>query len=376
MIKRVIEDKLGDALLSGNKKALIIMGARQVGKTTSLHQLFGEMKDVLWLSGDEFDVQALFEDISSTRLRTIIGDNRIVVIDEAQRISDIGLKLKLITDNIQEVQLIATGSSAFELANRINEPLTGRKTEYRMFPLTFEELVEHHGLLEERRLLPHRLVFGYYPEVVTSPGKEKPILKELTNSYLFKDILIWDTIKKSDKLVRLLQALALQVGSEVSYTELGQICGIDNKTVEKYIDLLEKTYVVFRLGSFSRNLRNELKKARKVFFFDNGIRNALISNFSHIESRSDIGALWENFLIAERVKFLHYHDIWTNSWFWRTVAKQEIDLIEESDGRLCAYEFKWNLNKRVRAPKTFLEAYPESDFEVIHRDNLESFLIG
>ena len=372
MINRLIESKLAASM--GIGKAVILMGARQVGKTTVLHKLLDAAHDVLWLNGDDPDVRSLFEDVTSSRLKAIIGNKKTLVIDEAQRIRDIGIKLKLITDQIPEVQLVATGSSSFELANEINEPLTGRKREHRLYPLSYAEMADDHGALEENRLIPHRLVFGYYPEVVMNAGSEKTILRELADSYLFKDILIWDAVKKSDKLVKLLRALALHVGSQVSYSELGGICGIDYKTVEKYIILLEQTYIVFRLGSFSRNLRNELKKSRKVYFYDNGIRNSLIANFTQLESRTDVGALWENFLMSERMKALNYHDIWVNSWFWRTDLQKEIDLVEERDGKLSAFEFKWNPSAKIKEPKLFLDSYPNSSYSVIHRENFEDFL--
>ena len=373
MIQRFLENKIKRKLLTG--KAIILLGARQVGKTTLLHMLFNNSEDTIWLNGDETDVQALIKNATSTRLKQIIGTKKYVIIDEAQRILDIGLKLKLITDQIQDVQLVATGSSAFELANQVNEPLTGRKWEYKMFPLSFGEMVEHHGLLDEKRLMPHRLVYGYYPDVVNHPGEEKEVLKQLTDSYLYKDILMWENIQKPEKLLGLLQALAFQVGSQVSYNELGQLCGLDNKTVEKYINLLEQVFVIFRLGSFSRNLRNELKSSRKIYFYDNGIRNALIANFNLPELRTDIGALWENFIISERMKFVHYNDIWANSYYWRTKEQAEIDYLEDTDGKLFAYEFKWNPNTRAALSKTFSNAYPESEFKVVHRDNFEEFLL-
>lgn len=373
MIKRILEEKIKAKLYDG--KAIILLGARQVGKTTLLNTLFKNSGDTLWLNGDEPDVQALFENTTSSRLKSIIGNNRNIIIDEAQRISDIGLKLKLITDNIKDIQLIATGSSAFELANKVNEPLTGRKWEYKMFPISFGEMVMQHGLLEEKRLLPQRLIYGYYPDIVNHPGTEKEILKQLTDSYLYKDILTWENIQKPDRLLKLLQALAFQVGSQVSYNELGQICGLDNKTVEKYINLLEQVFVIFRLGTFNRNLRNELKSSRKIYFYDNGIRNALIANFSQPELRTDIGALWENFIISERVKFINYKGIWTNSYYWRTKEQAEIDYIEDFDGKLHAYEFKWNPNAKASFSKTFSKAYPDSDFKVIHKENFEEFIL-
>ena len=368
-IKKSIQSKMNDG------KAIILMGARQVGKTTFLKQLFREDLSTLWLNGDEPDIRALFENITSSRLKAIIGEKKILIIDEAQRIENIGLKLKLITDQIPNVKLFATGSSSFDLANKVNEPLTGRKWEYRMFPLSFGEMVEQHGLLEEKRLIPHRLVFGYYPEVVTHSENERELLKQLSDSYLYKDILILEQIKKPDKLLKLLQALALQVGSQVSYNEVGQICGMDPKTVEKYIILLEQAYIIFRLGSFSRNLRNELKNSRKIYFYDNGIRNAIIANFSQIESRTDIGALWENFIISERIKKNAYNNNWCDSWFWRTLQQKEIDYIEEQDGNISAFEFKWKKNAKVKQPAPFLSAYPLSSFKVITPDNMEDFLL-
>lgn len=373
MIKRFIESEITGEL--GKGKAIIILGARQVGKTTLLNDLFADKEQALFLNGDEADVQALFENSSSTGLRAIIGDKKTIVIDEAQRITDIGLKLKLITDNIPDVQVIATGSSSFELANKINEPLTGRKWEHKMFPLSFGELVKHNGLLEEKRLLSHRLVYGAYPDVVMNEGYEKKILQEFSEDYLYKDILAFDKIKKSDKLVRLLRALAFQVGSQVSYNEIGQICGLSSGTVENYIDILEKCYIVFRLGSFSRNLRNELKASRKVYFYDNGIRNTIIANFNTMELRNDTGALWENYIVSERVKANSYSRRFCNSWFWRTAQQQEVDYIEEENGKLSAFEFKYNPKRMVRAPLTFTRSYPESTFKVISPDNLEEFLL-
>lgn len=373
MIERQLSEIISKKLFAG--KAIVLMGPRQVGKTTILRELFGNRQDSIWLNGDESDIQMLFEDINSSRLNALFADKKIVVIDEAQRIGNIGLKLKLITDQLQHIQLVATGSSAFDLANSINEPLTGRKWEYKMFPVSFQEMAMHHGLIEEKRMLPHRLVYGYYPEIVTNQGQEKELLKQLTDSYLYKDILMLESVKKSDKLLKLLQALSLQIGSQVSDNELGQLCGLDNKTVNKYLDLLEKTFVVFHLGSFSRNLRNELKFSKKYYFYDNGVRNALIANFNQFELRQDIGALWENFLIAERQKYLVYNNKWVNSWFWRTKEQKEIDYLEEENGLISAFEFKWSPDQKIKKPVSFKTAYPESQFGVIHRNNYESFIL-
>ena len=374
MINRTLESKIQNVL--NKKKAIIILGARQVGKTTLLHLLFDKFQNVLWLSGDSPDIISLFESANADRFRLFFGKNQIIIIDEAQRIPDIGLRLKLIIDNIPNIQLITTGSSAFELSNKLNEPLTGRKWEFKLYPMAFSELVSQNGLLSERRLINHRLLYGYYPDVVNNPGDEKQILKQLTDSYLYKDILMLENVKKPEKLVKLLQALAYQVGNQVSYNELAQICGMDNKTIEKYITLLEQAFVIFRLGSFSRNLRNELRFSRKIYFYDNGVRNALISNFEIPENRTDIGALWENFLVSERLKLNEYTDNWVNSWFWRTSEQKEIDYLEESNEKLHAYEFKWNPNSKAKITKSFSKAYPQAIIKVIHRENFEEFLLS
>ncbi len=371
-IKRKLHDTIEKELFGG--KALIIMGARQTGKTTLLEQIFGNRKGVVWFNADEPDVTALFEKPTSVRLKALFGNEQIVIVDEAQRIENVGLKFKLITDQLPEIQLVATGSSSFDLASQVNEPLTGRKWEHQLFPLSTQEMINHHGLLEETRMLPHRLVYGYYPEVVTSTGNERKVLKEITDSYLYKDVLKFDKVKKPDKLIKLLQALAFQIGNEVSYNEIGNIIGLDNETVEKYILILERAYIIFKLVAFSRNLRKELKRSRKIYFYDNGIRNALIANFSEAGFRQDAGALWENYVISERKKFLHYNNIWANCYFWRTQDQQEIDYIEERDGTLYATEIKWNPGKNPRLPLTFSKAYPSHQYRVITRENFERFV--
>lgn len=373
MISRIIARQISEAM--GKGKAILIMGARQVGKSTLLQMLLGRREDVFWLSGDDTDVQSMFAQINATRLKAIMGDKKVLVVDEAQRISDIGLRLKIVTDQMPDVQLIATGSSSFELASKVNEPLTGRKREFRMFPLTFREMVNHTSLLDELRMLPQRLLFGSYPEVVANPGQERAILKELVESYLYRDVLSLDRIAKSDKLLSLLKALAFQIGSQVSYNEVGQLVGLDPKTVERYIDILEKSYVLFRLNSFSRNLRNELKTTRKIYFWDLGIRNALVSNFAPLENRTDVGELWENYVIAERLKQNSYRGSFASSYFWRTRSQQEIDYIEEEDGELRAYEFKWNARKgNAKCPESFRVAYPQATYKVITPDNIEEWL--
>jgi len=373
MISRAISNSIAKHLK--DEKAIILLGPRQVGKSTLLQQLSSTFSSpVTWWNGDDADIRAILTNTTSTALRSLLGKTKTLVIDEAQRIDNIGISIKVIIDQLKDVKVIATGSSAFELANHINEPLTGRKWKYNLFPFSFGEMVNEHGLLQEKRLLNHRLVYGYYPEIVNNQGEEETRLKQLSDSYLYKDILTWEKIQKPDKMEKLIQALAFQVGNEVSYHELGQLTGLDNQTTEKYIDLLEKAFIVFRLGSLSRNLRNELKKSRKIYFYDNGIRNAVINQFSPATLRQDIGALWENFVISERAKFLTYNQINCNQYFWRTHAQQEIDYIEERNGIMNAYEVKWNQKTKAKFPKTFLDAYKNVETKVITPDNLHEFL--
>jgi len=373
MISRELEKQLVQYVFRG--KIIMLSGARQVGKTTLIEMLLQKRKEkVLYLNADETDVRELLTDTTSTSLKSIVGNHKIIFIDEAQRVKNIGITLKLFADQIKDVQVIVTGSSSFDLANEMNEPLTGRKYEFMLFPLSFSEMVEHHGQLEEKRLLEHRLIYGYYPEIVTKPGEEKELLKLLANSYLYRDLLTLEQIKKPVLLEKILRALALQLGSEVSYNEVAQLVNADQETVEKYIDLLEKSFVLFRLPAFSHNVRNEIKKGKKIYFYDNGIRNAIIGNFNLLISRNDTGALWENFLISERMKYLYYHNINVKRYFWRTVQQQEIDYIEEQERKLSAYEFKWNKKARAKFPKTFIRAYPDSETHLVTQGNFENFL--
>lgn len=372
MIKRAMQNVISQRLFKG--KAIVLIGARQVGKTTLIKEIFPNQNDLLWFNADDLPVRDFFSNVTIERFRSMIRKNKIVVVDEAQRIENVGIKMKLITDNFPDVQLVVTGSSSFELANKINEPLTGRKFEYELFPLSFNEMAEDLGLFAEIQKLPIRLVYGMYPDVVCNPGDEKEILSQLTNSYLYKDILEWERIKKPDKIVKLMKALAYQIGDEISYNELSQIVELDKGTVEKYINLLEQTKIIFRLSSYSRNLRNELKFGRKIYFCDNGIRNALINNFSDMEFRQDAGPLWENFMVSELRKYNHYTQNHCNTYFWRTTQKQEIDYIEEKDGKLTAYEFKWNPKKKSRVASTFTSAYPESIVKTINPENFYQYL--
>ncbi len=357
-----------------DNKVVVLLGARQVGKTSLLTKLTENLNKVLWLYGDEADTREYFTNPNATKLKNLIGNNKILVIDEAQRIENIGLCLKIIYDQIKDVKVLATGSSAFELANKINEPLTGRKWEYRMFPLSFSEMANHTSLLEENRLLENRLVYGYYPDVINNPDNAENILKQLANSYLYKDILTWERIQKPDRMEKLVQAIAFQIGNLVSYNELGNMSGLDNQTVEHYINLLEKAFIVFRLGTYSRNLRNELKKSRKIYFYDNGLRNAIINQFNPLGMRNDVGALWENFMIVERMKRNAYTNYYTNTYFWRNKNQQEIDYVEENNGKLDAFEFKWSSSK-VKFPNEFINAYQPAETLVVSKENYRDFIL-
>jgi predicted AAA+ superfamily ATPase len=357
-------------------KAIVVAGPRQVGKTTLLKQIT-ENKDIksLLLNCDDAEVRELLVDINSKEIFSLIGSNRIVMIDEAQRVKNIGLTIKQVVDNMPDLQLIVTGSSSLDLANEINEPLTGRKYVYHLFPFSVKELVDSSNSLIEKQLLENRLIFGTYPDVVNHPGEERELLLNIAESYLYKDILALSNIRKPAQLEKLLTALALQIGNEVSYNELAQTVGANVETIERYIDLLEQCYVVFKQVAFSRNLRNEIKKSKKIYFYDNGIRNALISNFSPLALRQDTGQLWENYFVVERTKFNHYSLNFTKSYFWRTFQQQEIDLVEEIDEKLTCFEMKWNDKRNTRFPVTFLNNYPVKNQHIVNRKNYMDFLI-
>jgi len=373
MIFRTLQNEIESRLFKG--KTILLFGPRQTGKSTLIHAILSsENKSFLYLNGDEADVRDILSETTSTKLRNLVGPHTLVFINEAQRIPGIGLTLKLFTDQMPEIQVIATGSSSFDLSNKVNEPLTGRKYAFHLYPMSFAEMVQHHGLLAEKRLLEQRLIYGSYPEIVTHPGAEIERLKLLAGSYLYQDILMLEQVKKPVLLEKLLKALALQIGSEVNYHELAQMVGADNKTVEKYIDLLEKSFVIFRLPALNRNVRNEIKKGKKIYFYDCGIRNAIINNFSLASQRTDIGALWENYVIAERRKYLAYKNMNVDAYFWRTSQQQEIDLIEESGDTIQAFEIKWNPHSKAKFPLTFRTNYPQASTHVVNPGNLEEFV--
>lgn len=375
MINRLITSTVKQKFFRG--KAIIVVGPRQVGKTTLLKMLANEYdRKVLVWNCDEPDVRRKLTEPTSTMLGNETAGYDIVFIDEAQRVQNIGITLKLLIDNYPEKQVVVTGSSAIELSNSINEPLTGRKYEYVLFPFSAEELIIENGIQEERRLLERRLIYGAYPEVVNNPGEERETLTNLVSSYLYKDIFAFQDVRKPEIIEQLLQALALQVGSEVSFNELGRLLGLNSVTVQRYIDLLEKSYVIFHLRSFSRNVRSELKKSRKIYFCDNGVRNALIGDYKPLALRTDTGALWENYLISERMKHNAYNAFYGKSYFWRTQQQQEVDYIEDYDSVLHAYEFKWSGTKQPRLTDTFMKNYPDHTFKVVNRDNYLDFIKG
>ncbi len=371
MYNRIISDSILKRIGSG--KAIVVMGPRQVGKTTLIESILSS-GDYLLLDGDDPQTRTILTVPNTEQIRRILGKYKVVFIDEAQRIEGVGLTMKIITDRFKDVQLFASGSSSFDLSNKINEPLTGRKWEYQLYPISWEEYEAHHGYLQAEQNLENRLLYGFYPDVLHNVGGEVSVLRNLVNSYLYKDILSYADIRKPEVLDRLVQALALQIGSEVNYSELAQIVNVDKNTVGKYIDILQKGYILFKLSSFSRNVRNEIKTNKKIYFYDTGIRNMVIGNFTPIDLRTDKGALWENFLIAERIKQIEYKERLSHTYFWRTKQQQEVDFVEENEGKVFGYEFKWKKNKSQKLPKTFMETYG-AESRVIDKDNFRDFII-
>lgn len=365
MIRRQLQSTIESRLFKG--KAIILIGARQVGKSTLFAQIASTREEsIINLNCDEPEVKELLSDLNTQGLQTLIGKNKIMIIDEAQRVKDIGMTLKRITDNFPDVQLLVTGSSALGLQDKLNEPLTGRKYEYHLYPISTGELYSNDGLLRVKQSLETRLIYGSYPDVINHADEAKELLMNIADSYLYKDLLSLDDIRRPMLLEKILIALALQMGSEVSYNEIAQTVGSDSKTVEKYIDLLSKCYIIFQLNAFSRNIRTELKKSKKIYFYDNGIRNAILQNFAPIPLRQDIGALWENFIISERIKANHYNRRYVKSYFWRTSTQQEIDYIEECDGAFSVFEMKWNPKKaNTTIPQSFQKNYNVAEIAIV-----------
>jgi len=362
-------ENLERALLPG--KAVIIYGARRTGKTTLVKRFLQDIGEpYLLVSGEDITVQGYLASQSIEKLSAFVGANRLLVVDEAQKVPGIGANLKLIVDHIPDIRIIATGSSSFDLARAVGEPLTGRKTTLRLYPLSQLEI----GQIEQRHQtdanLESRLIYGSYPEVVLTNDNRarEQYLKEIVASYLYKDVLELDGIRHSSKISRLLQLMAFQVGKEVSYTELGTSLGMSKNTIERYLDLLEKAFVIQKLAGFSRNLRSEITKNSRYYFLDNGVRNALINNFNTLELRNDAGELWENYLVIERLKRQEYLQEQANNYFWRTYRQKEIDLVEEREGKLFGYEMKWGASQ-AKPPREWLEAYPNASWQLVNRQN-------
>ncbi|ARS41451.1 ATPase [Sphingobacteriaceae bacterium GW460-11-11-14-LB5] len=358
-------------------KAFIIFGPRQTGKTTFVEQLLAKVdKRTLYLNGDDADVREALARPNATQIAQLLGNYEMLFIDEAQRINDVGLLIKIIVDRFKNVQVIATGSSAFELSGKINEPLTGRKYEMMLLPFSYAELINNTDFLTEERSLEQRLIYGSYPEIINDPQNAEEHLKLLADSYLYKDLFALEEVKKPLLFEKIVKALALQIGSEVNFSELAQLVKADQKTVDKYINLLEKSFVIFTLPAFAGNVRNEIKKNKKIYFYDTGIVNAITRNFNSIANRNDVGALFENYMIAERMKFLHQHQMEADCFFWRTTQQQEIDYIEKTKDKLLAVEFKWNERGKNKIPTTFTQAYPEAETLILSKTDRGSFLNG
>ena len=376
MINRIVTQQIKDAL--NLNKVVSIIGPRQVGKSTLSEDIFKDTNNVLRINGDDTDAKYMFENVSENFLKILTANHNALLIDEAQKIKNIGEMLKIMADKLYHIPVIITGSSSFLLTKAVNESLTGRKREIQLLPISFAEMVKHTNIVEETRMLDHRLIYGYYPEVINNLGDEKDVLKELANSYLYKDLMEENNIAKPDKLVKLLQALSWQIGSTVSTNELSQLVGIDAKTIDRYIDILQKNFIIYTLPSYSNNLRNELKFSKKIYFYDMGIRNAIIGNMSPISMRQpeEVGHMWENFIITERIKRNLYNKrTFLQHYFWRTQQQKEVDLIEVEDGIITGFEIKRSAKKNIKAPAKFTEYYPNAQFYGINNTNLYEFLL-
>jgi hypothetical protein len=373
MIERVIQKRLENRM--DYKKAFIIFGPRQVGKTTLAENFAKQLgKDFMYYSGDNIVTRSLWNTNNMVALKQSFGENKIIILDEAQMIDQVGLICKQLIDEKLGIQFIITGSSSLTIADKTQEPLTGRKWEYFLFPISIQELIAYAGLAETLKRLPQYLIYGMYPEVVANIFDAREILTNIASSYLYKDVLALVGIKRPQLLEKILRALALQVGSEVSLSEVATLVSADVKTVDNYIYLLEQVFVVYRMSTISRNERNEISTKKKIYFYDNGIRNALIGNFAPLETRQDIGVLWENFLMIERRKLLTNHNFHGRTYFWRNKQQAEVDYVEEIDGKIWAFEFKWNPTKQTKFPKQFLDIYQPVETMTIHKDNFWQWL--
>lgn len=355
----------------------VIYGPRQVGKTTLIEKFLEDYEGASRLyNGEDLEVQDAFSSQSIEKYKSLLGGLDLLVIDEAQHIPNIGRNLKLIVDHTEGVSIIASGSSSFDLADQVGEPLTGRKWTYTLYPISQLELNEYEDAVKAGSLLEQRLIYGGYPEVITADNNDyrQDVLKEILNSYLLKDLLELEGLRYKNKISDLLMLLVFQIGQEVSLNELADNLDINKGTVKKYINLLKKAFVIIELGGFSRNLRKEVSKTSRYYFYDNGIRNALIGNFNSLSRRNDIGMLWENYIVMERLKKQSYEDIRANNYFWRTYDQKEIDLVEEREGKLYGYEIKWSADKKPAAPGDWLDAYKQAQYQVVNKENYLEFI--
>jgi len=373
MITRTIQDKVAQQIRDG-KKAILLFGARQVGKTTLIQHILEQLSyRVLHVNADEYRYIDILSSRDLRQLRDLTGGYELLFVDEAQRIPEIGINLKIMVDQLPDLRVIATGSSSLDLASKTSESLTGRAWRHTLYPIALCELAEQHNAFELKEMLPERMIYGNYPEIFSCQGQiaKHDYLNDLVTSYLYKDILEISNIRYSSKLHNLLKLLAFQIGQEISLNELGRQLGMSGETVSSYIDLLEQSYIVFRLKGFSRNLRKEVSKRDKIYFWDTGVRNMVIENFNGLTHRNDVGQLWENLMIVERRKWLSYSNTLGSVYFWRTHSGSEVDLIQEGSGKIWAFEYKWG-DKRVRQPKAFMNAYPDATFEAITPTNFLS----
>jgi len=372
LINRTIQSRIEEYLVPG--KVIVLLGPRRVGKTVLVRQIISSITEpVLFLNGEDINTRELLARRSVPHYLQLLDGRKILIIDEAQKIPDVGAALKLMIDEIAGLRVLITGSSAFDVENRTGEPLTGRKYTFRLYPLSDAEYDQKYSVPERKDKMKERLIYGCYPELLTmsNSGMKAAYLNDLVSSYLLKDILVFENIKKSDKILSLLRLIAFQTGSEISTTEIGRQLGMSENTVSQYLDLLSKVFIIHKVGGFSRNLRKEISKSSKWYFFDNGIRNILVANLNPVELRNVVGQLWENYIISERIKFQQYSGMIVNNFFWRTYDQQEIDWVEERGGQLHAFEFKWSENKHPKAPIGWSKTYPDASYSVVNPDNCQ-----